>query len=193
MGMPSDPEVLLTRIRRYVDKLGPRLDGGPLLWMNGSDHTVPEPWIGRVVAEADARAGDLDVRILSLAEHLAAAPAPTTEVRGELRSAARANLLAGTTSNRVDVKQAAAAAERALERRAEPLCALFVPPEDWPARLLQEAWLAMVRNAAHDSICACSADEVVDAVLHRYAEARATADALTGAALRWLELTLATD
>src|SRR5829696_1517571 len=99
MGMPPEPDVLLTRIRRYVDELGPRLDGGPLLWMNGSDHTVPEPWIGRVVAEADARAGDLDLRVTSLLDHLAAAPPATTEVRGELRSGARANLLAGTTSN----------------------------------------------------------------------------------------------
>jgi mannosylglycerate hydrolase len=193
MGMPSDPDVLLTRIRHYVDELGTRLDGGPLLWMTGSDHTVPEPWIGRVVAEADARADDLALRVTSLADHLAAAPVPTTEVRGELRSGARANLLAGTTSNRVDVKQAAAAAERALERRAEPLCALFVPPDDWPGALLEQAWLAVVRNAAHDSICACSADEVVDAVRHRYAEARATADALAASALRWLGLALTVD
>jgi hypothetical protein len=190
MGMPSDPDELLRRIDRYVEELGPRLDGGPLLWMNGSDHTVPEPWIGRVVAEADERSAELSLRVTSLADHLAGAPAPTTEVRGELRSGARANLLAGTTSNRVDVKQAAAAAERALERRAEPLCALFVPPDRWPGALLEQAWLGVVRNAAHDSICACSADEVVDAVLHRYAEARASADALAGSALRWVGLAL---
>ena len=36
----------------------------------------------------------------------------------------------------------------------------------------------MVRNSAHDSICACSVDDVVDAVLHRYAEARTIADGL---------------
>ena len=41
----------------------------------------------------------------------------------------------------------------------------------------------MVRNSAHDSICACSADEVVDAVLHRYAEARQIGDGLTEQAL----------
>ncbi len=193
MGMPSDPDELLRRIDHYVEELGPRLDGGPLLWMNGSDHTVPEPWIGRVVAEADDRSTELELRVSSLAEHLAGAPAPTTEVRGELRSGARANLLAGVTSNRVDVKQAAAAAERALERRAEPLCALFVPPDRWPGALLEDAWLAVVRNAAHDSICACSADDVVDAVLHRFAEARSTADALAGSALRWFGLALGAD
>ncbi len=56
-------------------------------------------------------------------------------------------------------------------------------PEDFPARLLDLAWREMVRNSAHDSICACSVDEVVDAVLVRYAEAYRIADGLAGQAL----------
>ena len=81
-------------------------------------------------------------------------------------------MLMGVTSNRVDVKRQGALAERELERRAEPLAALFQAPEEYPERLLELAWREMVRNSAHDSICACSVDDVVDAVLHRYAEAR---------------------
>ena len=54
-------------------------------------------------------------------------------MEGELRSGSRSNLLMGVASNRVDVKQAAARAERALERLAEPLSALFLPAEAWPA------------------------------------------------------------
>jgi hypothetical protein len=41
----------------------------------------------------------------------------------------------------------------------------------------------MVRNSAHDSSCACSVDEVVDAVLVRYAEAYRIADGLADGAL----------
>ena len=85
----------------------------------------------------------------------------------------------GVGSNRVDVKQAAARAERSLERLAEPLSALYLEPGAWPSAFLDVAWKGMVRNAAHDSICACSVDEVVDAVLHRYAEARQIGDGLT--------------
>src|SRR3546814_20587564 len=77
----------------------------------------------------------------------------------------------GVASNRVDVKQAAAVAERSLERLAEPLSALFLPAAEWPGALLDAAWLEVLRNSAHDSICACSVDEVCDAVLHRFAEA----------------------
>ncbi len=97
----------------------------------------------------------------------------------------------GVASNRVDVKHAAARAERALERVAEPLCALYLAPEQFPARLLDLAWREMVRNAAHDSSCACSVDEVVDAVLVRYAEAYRIAEGLAGQALAALTRSLA--
>ena len=115
---------------------------------------------------------------------------PARRGRGELRSGARANLLMGVASNRVDVKQAAAVAERALERLAEPLSALFLPAESWPGALLDEAWLEVIRNSAHDSICACSVDEVCDAVLHRFAEATEIAEGLADRALQALGATV---
>ena len=145
---------------------------GPVLWMNGSDHVVPRPWLGQVVAEANELQDDYELVVRPLAEHLADGPtADLPAWQGELRSGARANLLMGVASNRVDVKQAAARAERTLERVTEPLNALFRPASAWPGALLDIAWLAVIRNSAHDSICACSADSVVQAVLHRYAEA----------------------
>jgi len=161
--------------------------------MNGADHQRPQPFLGRVVAEANAAQDDFRLAITSLPTYLAGAPTeglPTW--KGELRSGARANLLMGVLSNRVDVKQAAARAERSLERRAEPLSALFMPAHEWPAAALHLAWTEVVRNAAHDSSCACSADEVVDAVLNRYAEARQVGDGLADRALAAFQASLAT-
>ena len=63
------------------------------------------------------------------------------------------------------------------------MAALFLAREEYPERLLELAWREMVRNAAHDSICACSVDDVVDAVLHRYGEARDIAAGLADRAL----------
>nr|MBA3654736.1 hypothetical protein [Actinomycetota bacterium] len=120
--------------------------------------------------------------------------APTADLpawTGELRSSARANLLMGVASNRVDVKQAAARTERDLERRAEPLCALFVDEDRWPGALLDIAWTEVIRNAAHDSICACSIDQVGVAVLHRYAEADEIAKGLARRALDTLGRSMA--
>ena len=159
--------------------------------MNGSDHLFPQPRLGRVVAEANDLQDDLVFEVTSLPDYLATAPTDGLERwKGELRSGFRSNMLMGVTSNRVDVKRLGALAERALEKRAEPLAALFQAPAQWPGELLAVAWKEMVRNSAHDSICACSVDDVVDAVLHRYAEARAIATGLADRAVTSLSRSL---
>jgi hypothetical protein len=191
-SIPDDAKKLVRRIAAHERELGQALLGDGILFMNGTDHEVPQPWLGRVVAEANEIQDDYHLVVTSLPEYLATAPTEGLQTwRGELRSGARANLLMGVASNRVDVKQAAARAERTLERLAEPLSALFLPPSRWPAALLDVAWKEVVRNAAHDSICACSDDEVVDAVLHRYAEARHVGEGLAARAVKTLAGSLA--
>jgi mannosylglycerate hydrolase len=190
-ALPDDAGALVRRIAAHEVEVGSFLLDAMLL-MNGTDHQVPQPWLGRVVAEANAIQGDYQLVVTSLAEYLAGAPTEGLAAwRGELRSGARANLLMGVASNRVDVKQAAARTERALERRAEPLSALFLPPAAWPGGLLALAWREVVRNSAHDSICACSADSVSAAVLHRFAEAGQIADGLATSALSALAASMA--
>ena len=181
--LPDDAKGLIEQVDRYAEA-HPDQATDPLLWMNGTDHLHPQPKLGRLVAEANSLQDRWHFRVGGLADFAAEAVTeglPT--YRGELRSGARANLLMGVGSNRVDVKQAAARAERALEREAEPLWALFGPGGEWPAAFLATAWREVIRNSAHDSICACSVDEVVDAVLHRFNEAIEIADGLTERAL----------
>jgi hypothetical protein len=187
--MPSDAATLGERIDIFAAIQG-TLVGERLLWMAGMDHEVPPAHLSRVVAELDAAADGDDpdsgysLQVGSLADYLATAPTEGLPTHvGELRSGARANLLMGVASNRVDVKVAAAQAERLLERTAEPLIAFWSPSPARQQPLLDLAWLEVIRNAAHDSICACSHDEVVDAVLHRYAEASRTASGLAERAL----------
>ncbi len=181
--LPEDGKALVRRTEDHEQEVASFLMDR-ILFMNGSDHLAPQPWLGRVVAEANALQGDYEFEITSLPAYLADAPTEGLQRwKGELRSGARANVLMGVTSNRVDVKHAAAVTERQLERRAEPYAALFLPPDQWPARLLALAWKEVVRNAAHDSICACSVDDVVDAVLHRFAESRQIAEGVAGRAL----------
>ncbi len=184
--IPDDAKQLVLRAVDYQHELGPaRL--ADMLLMNGTDHQMPQPWLGAVVAEANALQDDYEFVVTSLPEYVASQPVDgLTTVRGELRSGARANVLMGVGSNRVDVHRACAAAERALERRAEPLSALFLPPDDYPHALLTIAWRNLILNSAHDSSCACSADEVVDQVEVRYAEARQIGEGLTRDAVRAL-------
>ena len=185
-AIPAGAAALVRRVSAYEQEAGSfaLTPDAPLLWMNGTDHHAPQPWLGRVLTEANASQDRYHFAVSSLPEYLAKAPTDGLPVwPGELRSGARANLLMGVASNRVDVKIAAARAERALERVAEPLCALWLPAGTWPVAELAQAWTQVIRNSAHDSICACSHDRVGAAVLHRYDEALTIAEALRGRAL----------
>jgi len=189
--LPDDGKALVRRVEDHEQEIGSFLFDRMLL-MNGSDHLTPQPALGRAVAEANGSQDDYVFEITSLPEYLAGVTTEGLERwQGELRSGARANVLMGVTSNRVDIKQAAAITERELERRAEPYAALFLPPHEWPTRLLGLSWLGVVRNSAHDSICACSVDEVDDAVVHRFAESRQIAEGVASRALTSLARSMA--
>ena len=192
-ALPEDAKKLVGRLGAMEEEFASFLqDGAPMLLMNGSDHLRPQPWLGRVVAEANALSDDFELTVTSLSDYLASTSDDgLVEWRGELRSGFRSNVLMGVASNRVDVKQAAARAERSLEQLTEPLSALYVPAARWPAPFLDVAWTLVIRNSAHDSICACSADDVVDAVLHRYAEARHIGEGLTEQALQGIGRSMA--
>ena len=180
--LPAEPAQLVARARDYELELGPAaLPGGGMLLMNGSDHLPPQPWLGagrrRRQRASSASTGSRSRRCR---EYVAAQPndgSPTW--CGELRSGARANVLMGVASNRVDVHQAAARAERASSAVAEPLSALLLDRDAYPHALLEVGWRHLVLNSAHDSSCACSHDEVVEAVRVRYQEARHVGEALT--------------
>ena len=188
-GLPSDGAGLVERARSWEVEVGRRRVAG-LLLMNGGDQRPAEPGVGAAVEEANSGGGRYQFEIADLAAWLegerAAVPDAALPVwQGELRSAAGAPLLAGVISNRVDVRAAAAAAERAVERRAEPLLALFRPGAEWAAAepFLALAWDRLIANSAHDAACACCTDEVADQVLVRYAEAGQIGDALADGAL----------
>ncbi|CAN5155129.1 hypothetical protein BH18ACT12_BH18ACT12_16180 [soil metagenome] len=163
--VPGDPP-----IERFEERFRPWYGDDPILGMVGTDH-MP------LAADFSSRVPE-DATVGSLAEYLAdAAPDGLESWRGEMRSAARANLLPSVVSARIDLKAACARAERWLERYAEPLQTLY--GGDWPEPFLAQAWLRMFQNSAHDSICGCSADEVSAQVLVRYAEAEQIGRELT--------------
>ena len=59
--IPEDAKGLVLRAADYEQELGDvRL--ADMLLMNGTDHQMPQPWLGRVVAEANAHAGRLPLR-----------------------------------------------------------------------------------------------------------------------------------
>ncbi len=166
-----------------------------LLAMYGTDHAVPSPRLADLVEDVNAGGGSVEVRMSTLAEYLErdrdrypGPPGDGPAWTGELRSGARANMLMNVVSARVDLKAAAARAERRLERYAEPLVALH--GDVWPERLLELAWRRVVDNSAHDSICGCSHDAVVAQVIGRYTEAEQIASGIVATVLLRIAETL---
>ena len=180
-GMFAVPDALEAAAQRFVEWAEPWFGNDPVLAMYGTDHTAPVPELAGLVSRLNEVHAASDMRISTLSDYLAAAPGLTPDDpcwRGEMRSGARANVLMGVASARIDIKQAAGRAETLLERYAEPFSALHLPPDAWPHPFLRLAWGKVIENSAHDSICGCSLDSVVDQVLVRFAEAEQIAATL---------------
>ncbi|MGW2339206.1 glycoside hydrolase family 38 N-terminal domain-containing protein [Streptomyces sp. NPDC001661] len=174
-GLFDDPERVAERATAIAAKLRPwRPDGSPMLAMYGSDHTAPAADLCDLLQRHNAAQGEdgVTLRLATLAEYFATQPVTCEGLRtvaGELRSHARANILPGVFSVRAPVKQAMARAERAVERYAEPLSALFY--EGDAARFLAMAWHRLIEVSCHDSVTGCGCDETAQQVAARIAEA----------------------
>lgn len=179
----SDPEALVAALARAASRLAPMAARERLLVMLGADHTAPDPAFPERLAEARKRAPGLRAELGSLEDYLTHPAIDDLPAwQGELRSAARAHLLAGVCSTRAHQKRDRARAEALLERYAEPLAAL-VPSCSWPEPQLERAWRLLLWNGAHDSVCGCSVDAVARAVDERHEEIRTIGEEIVDGAL----------
>jgi mannosylglycerate hydrolase len=155
---------------RYRQETASWYASDPVLGMLGTDHSAPAPDLMSTVRQHNdraERAGAPRLGIATLAEYLSARPTDPSalallpEVRGELRSHARGNLLPGVLSIRTNLKTAMADAELNLTR-AERLDALY-SAEDHRA-FFDLAWYRVVESTAHDSITGCGVDATAEQV-----------------------------
>ena len=171
-------------LEKEAARLEPFLsDSEALLVMAGGDHVEPSPSLADRIDETTQLG--TDIKLSSLSEILSTRAAASEAWTGELRSAARANLLPNTYSVRTHQKVARARAENLLERYAEPLAAL-VPRLQWPKEQFNEAWGLLHLNGAHDSVCGCSSDDVAHAVDRRTEHVQHIARSIARGALKKL-------
>ena len=152
------------------------------LLMNGTDHQLPQTGLGAVVAAANETQDDYRFAITSLAEYLAGAADRRTArrggascARGPAPTCSWASRPTGSTCTRRAPRRRAGA--RAPGRAALP--PLFLAADRLPRRAPRRGVAASsCSNSAHDSSCACSDDEVVDAVPRSLQRRRQIADGL---------------
>jgi len=168
--LPDDTAVAGALLRERVERLA-QPGGAPEPLMNGLDHMLPDSHAAAAVAEANRTPG-IEIRRGLLEDVLGSDPALLPPFVGELCGGRVANLLAGVWSTQIPIKQANRRCESLLLSWLEPwvafACALSVLDET-PA--LAAAWRLVLLNQAHDSLCGCSVDPVIEQVLGRYAEA----------------------
>ncbi|AVT35295.1 glycoside hydrolase family 38 C-terminal domain-containing protein [Plantactinospora sp. BB1] len=175
-GLVDNPALVARRAAELAERLAAwRPDDAeptaPMLAMYGADHGAPAAATPDLLAEAAERTG-LRLRLGTLTDYFAEQPtgvAGLPEVRGELRSHARANILPGVYSVRAHLKQAMGRAERCVERYAEPLRTLWFDAS--AQRFLDMAWIRLIEASCHDSVTGCGCDETAEQVATRIAEA----------------------
>ncbi|MBC1485497.1 alpha-mannosidase [Listeria seeligeri] len=145
------------------------------LFMNGCDHQPVQTDLAEALEVAKELYPDVDFIHSHFERYQDAVkqslePEKLQTVYGELTSQQSDgwSTLANTASSRIYLKQANEKMERLLERLAEPISVMAsdagVP---YPHEYLAFAWKLLMENQIHDSITACSLDEV-----HREMEVR---------------------
>jgi mannosylglycerate hydrolase len=131
---------------------------------NGYDHGRLQDDLPEVLAGLERLKPHLQTRIALLSEYTRALQAEDRQLPafgGELAGGARANVLRGVNSARMEIKQANERCERELAG-AETLSALAALTRRgfrYPRGELRLGWRELLRNHPHDSICGCSVDE----------------------------------
>ncbi|MPZ96775.1 MAG: alpha-mannosidase [Propionibacteriales bacterium] len=168
----AQPDRLGEAVAGHRDRALTWFGDDPVLAMFGTDHSTPLPGLMGLVRGLDEDGSPVRLSVITLADYIAGRDADAgdlVDVTGELRSHARANVLPGVISVRGQLKQAMAAAERMVERYAEPMAALWSQAD--VGRFLELAWRRLVDCSCHDSVTGCGVDETAVQVAARIAEA----------------------
>ena len=142
-----------------------------LLLMNGVDHLeaqddlidVLEKLKEEMPEEKKVFQDTLENYVKSVKSYVSEQGMDLSVCKGELRDGHDWELLKGTLSSRVYLKQANCKAQTDLEQRLEPLSSmyeLFGGKGSYDNDYLKYVWKELLKNHPHDSICGCSRDEV---------------------------------
>lgn len=152
--------------------------GEDIAGMYGTDHIAPREDLAEIVRRYNGEGHDLPMRIATLEEvvvsrdHDPRALAALPRVLGEMRAAARGNLLPGVLSIRPALKAAMARAERDLTT-AERLDALIGGTSR--TSFFERGWGLVIESTAHDSVTGCGVDTTAEQVETRLHVATHTA------------------
>lgn len=147
------------------------------LLMNGVDHLEPQEDLFPILAklngvldDANIYQGKLEQYLYQTFDYIEKNNCDVPTFEGELRNGHDLNILQGTLSSRVYLKQQNELCEKLLMNRLEPLYSMLSHNgfgKEYPADYFHYLWKELIKNHAHDSICGCSND-----IVHKQMEGR---------------------
>ncbi len=198
MELPADPAALKDRIAAIAASTSRFAQTDHLLGMNGCDHQPIQTDLHKVIALANEVQDEVVVKQSNFKDYIAelrpykdSFPVFEGEINGQL--SAGACPLICTASAHVDIKQKNHDVQHLLERIAEPVSMIAKQNGgEYSSDLFLYAWKKLMQNHPHDSICACSCDEIYEEMKTRFAKSAACAEELRDAALDYLAATVNT-
>ncbi len=186
--VPSDPDTAFKVFQRVTEEMTPSMRTGSYLLMNGVDHMEAQEDILQIIADIQKKLPEnceiyqdtLPEFAKRTAEEVQASGTELPVFKGELRIGGENNVLTGTLSSRIYLKQANVRAQVALEKRIEPLY-MFLDAKgikEYPRTHLEYLWKLLIKNQPHDSICGCSVDAVHRQMVDRYERIQQNTDEL---------------
>ena len=196
--LPCDPEALRQRLADLVGLTTRFAQTDHLLGMNGCDHQPIQTDLHKVIALANEVQDEVTVKQSNFKDYIAELrpykdtfPVFEGEINGQL--SAGACPLICTASAHVDIKQKNHDVQHLLERIAEPASMIAkLNGGEYSSDLFLYAWKKLMQNHPHDSICACSCDEIYEEMKTRFAKSAACGEELRDAALDYLAATVNT-
>jgi alpha-mannosidase len=187
-----DFETAVKDFREYLDFETGRCPTNAFLVFDGGDHMEIEPRTVELLAEANKRFGDVEIVSSNLDAFFDEVRGQRNRITrtfvGELRDSGMQGdeqwLIPGVLSSRIHLKQANARCENELCLWAEPFSVFATRSgRPYPAGFLRTAWRHLLANHPHDSMCACSIDQVHKDMVYRFDQAELIASHVTRDAL----------
>lgn len=176
--LSPDPDGALSLLRSRGEACAAVCAGSGYLLMNGVDHLEAQEDLTEILEKVRPMLNeDEEVFQDTLPEFIARLKKEVAEngielktFTGEFRDNGAANVLSGTLSSRVYLKQMNAHTQAVLEKKLEPLYTMLASfgVKAYPQDYLTYLWKVLIQNHPHDSICGCSVDAVHRHMVDRY-------------------------
>lgn len=145
-----------------------------LLMMNGCDHQPLQKNLPLILENMRCEFGEdilLQSNFNSFFDSLEPFHSRLNSAEGELTGQKSSGLftLVNTASSRIYLKQMNYQAQTLLEKWAEPLGSIaWIMGDTYRSDFFKKAWIYLLQNHPHDSICGCSIDEVHKEMVVRF-------------------------